>query len=189
MAEKVSLRKLKREDAAGMLEWMHDPEVQKGLRMNGAGKTEADVLKFIEGASTEPIHGGDIHFAITDENDKYEGTISLKKFDFESRNAEYAVCLRSSAQHRGIAVQATRELLRLAFEKYKLEKVYLSVLSQNVKAIQMYEKVGFVYEGELRRHLFLNGEYKNLIQYSILKEEYDMLVRQEERGTANGKSE
>ena len=170
--EKVSLRKLKKEDAAGMLEWMHDPEVQKGLRMNAAKKTEADALKFIEEASTEPADGGSVHFAIVDEEDQYQGTISLKNFDFQSGNAEYAICLRGSAQHKGMAAQATREILCLAFEKYKLEKVYLSVLSQNAKAIQMYEKAGFVYEGERRRHLFLNGEYKNLKQYSMLKEEY-----------------
>lgn len=172
MAEKVFLRKLKEEDAAGMLEWMHDPEVQKGLRMNAAEKTETDVLKFIEEAMIEPVNGGSVHFAIVDENDQYEGTVSLKNFDFKSGNAEYAICLRGSVQHKGIAAQATREILHLAFEKYKLEKVYLSVFSQNAKAIQMYEKAGFVYEGELRRHLFLNGEYKNLKQYGILREEY-----------------
>lgn len=189
MTEKISLRELKREDVTGMLEWMHDPEVQKGLRMNAAEKTEEDALKFIAEALTEPTNGGDVHFAIVDEKDKYKGTISLKNFNFESRNAEYAICLRRNAQHRGIATQATRELLRLAFEEYKLEKVYLNVLAQNVKAIQMYEKVGFAYEGQLRRHLFLNGEYKNLMQYSMLKEEYDVLTRQEEQRALMEKTE
>ena len=42
----------------------------------------------------------------------------------------------------------------------------------NKISLQMYEKAGFIYEGELRRHLFLNGEYKNLKCYSMLKEEY-----------------
>lgn len=176
--EKALLRKLKKEDAAGMLEWMHDPEVQKGLRMNAAEKTEEDAVKFIERAVTEPIEGGSVHFAIVDEYDQYEGTISLKNFSLQARNAEYAICLRSSAQHKGVAAQATKEILKLAFEKYKLERVYLSVLSDNIKALQMYEKVGFIYEGELRRHLFINGEYKNLKCYSMLKEEYQRLLEQ-----------
>lgn len=172
------LRKLKRKDAAGMLEWMHDPEVQKGLRMNALEKTEEDAIRFIEEATTEPVEGGSVHFAIVNESDQYEGTISLKNFNFQAGNAEYAICLRSSAQHKGAAAQATKEILKLAFQKYNLERVYLSVLSDNMKALQMYEKAGFIYEGELRRHLFLNGEYKNLKCYSMLKEEYQKLFEQ-----------
>jgi len=39
-------------------------------------------------------------------------------------------------------------------------------------AHSMYERIGFVYEGAFRKHLFLRGEYKTLKWYSILREEY-----------------
>ena len=107
-----------------------------------------------------------------DENDDYLGTISLKDVDIISGNAEYAISLRKKAQGRGIATQATKELLKKAFEQFGFEKVYLNVLADNEHAIHLYEKCGFVYEGEFRRHLFLKGEYKTLKWYSVLKKEY-----------------
>lgn len=129
------------------------------------------MLKFIKEAEVKPIDGKSIHFAVVDEKDEYQGTISLKNVDLTSLNAEFAISLRRSAQGKGIATQSVRELLNLAFNEFGLERVYLNVLSENKRAIHLYEKCGFAYEGEFRKHLFLRGEYKSLRWYSVLWEE------------------
>ena len=41
------LRELKSEDAVGMLEWMHDKDIQKKFQFAAADRTMEDVLKFI----------------------------------------------------------------------------------------------------------------------------------------------
>lgn len=169
----MSLRKLKEKDVEGMLEWMHDPVIQKSFRFNTENKKKEDVLNFIRKAEVEPIDGKSIHFAIVDENDEYLGTISLKNVDLTSQNAEFAISLRQKAQGKGIGTKATKELLNLAFNKFGLERVYLNVLSENEKAIHLYEKCGFIYEGEFRKHLFLRGEYRSLKWYSLLREEFE----------------
>ena len=169
---KMKLRRLEEKDADGMLEWMQDPEIQKRFRFNAEGMDKEAVLSFIREANTCLIDGKDIHYAVSDENDGYLGTISLKNIDLSSKNAEYAISLRRIAQGKGIAAKATNEILRIAFEQYALEKVYLNVLADNQKAIRFYEKCGFIYEGEFRKHLFLRGEYKTLKWYSMLKEEW-----------------
>ena len=64
--------------------------------------------------------------------------------------------------------------MELAFRYYGLERVYLNVLEDNERAIRLYEKSGYVYEGAFRRHLFLRGEYKTVRWYSMLREEYLM---------------
>lgn len=92
-----------------------------------------------------------------------------------NKRAEYAVSLRRRAQGKGIAAEATCEILKMAFEQYNLERVYLNVLSENKRAIRFYEKIEFIYEGEFRKYLFLRGEYKTLKWYSMLKEEYDVM--------------
>lgn len=169
----MSLRKLKEKDVEGMLEWMHDPVIQKSFRFNTENKKKEDVLNFIKKAEVEPIDGKSIHFAIVDGNDDYLGTISLKNVDLTSQNAEFAISLRQKAQGKGIGTKATKELLNLAFNKFGLERVYLNVLSENEKAIHLYEKCGFIYEGEFRKHLFLRGEYRSLKWYSLLREEFE----------------
>ena len=168
----MRLRKLKEEDAEGMMEWMHDPDIQQYFRFPAQDKTYEDVLDFIHKAETTPIDGRDMHFAVADENDEYLGTISLKNIDMSARKAEYAICLRKCAQGKGIAFWATNQILKMAFEKYHFQRIYLNVLSDNKRAIRFYEKCGFTYEGSFRRHLFLKGEFRTLDWYGFLNDEY-----------------
>lgn len=168
----VYLRKLEEKDAKGMLEWMQDTEIQKKFRFAIENVKKEDVLNFIKVAETEPIEGKSIHYAIADEDDEYLGTISLKDVDLLARKAEYAISLRRKAQGMGVGTKATMKILEEAFDRFGLERVYLNVLSDNERAIHLYEKCGFIYEGEFRNHLFLRGEYKSLKWYSMLKEDY-----------------
>ena len=151
---------------------MHDPDIQKYFRFDMINSTREDVIGFIHRSHIDVVEGESIHYAITDDLDEYLGTISLKDLDLMARNAEYAISLRKKAQGRGIAIEATNEILKRAFLEFEMERIYLNVLSENRRAIQLYEKCGFVYEGEFRKHLFLKGEYKTLKWYSMLKEEY-----------------
>lgn len=168
----IILRALQIKDAEGMLEWMHDSEIQQNFKMETLNKTYEDVISFIQNAATELSDGKSLHFAIADEQDEYLGTISLKDVDLIAKKAEYSICLRRKAQGQGVAVKATDKLLQMAFEQFGLQRVYLNVLADNKKAIHLYVKCGFSYEGEFRKHLYLRGEYKDLKWYGILKEEY-----------------
>lgn len=168
----VRLRRLQNKDCAGMLEWMHDVELVKYFRDDMSSKTGEDALKFIEQADIIPQNGRSVHYAIVEESDEYLGTISLKALNLMDGNAEYAISLRRSAQGRGIASAATREVLDIAFNQFDLERVYLNVLSENKRAIRLYEKCGFVLEGEFRNHLCLRGQYLNLRWYAMLRDEY-----------------
>ena len=85
------------------------------------------------------------------------------------RSMQYTL---EKSSREGSRIFATQEILRWAFENVGLEKDYLNVLSDNEKAIRLYEKCGFVYEWELRKHIVFRGEYRSLKWYSILREEY-----------------
>ena len=166
------LRKLAEKDADGMLEWMKDEDIQKNFRFKASDKTRADVLEFIHNAETNPIDGKSIHYAIADENDEYLGTISLKDINLSAKKAEYAISLRKKSQGHGIGTEATKEILRKAFFEFGLERVDLNVLSDNIKAIHVYEKYGFVNDKELETYLSLHGKYCGLKWYHILRKEY-----------------
>lgn len=168
----VRLRRLQKKDCKGMIEWMHDTETAGYFREDMLNRTEEDVLKFIEQADIVPLDEKSVHYAIVEEADEYLGTISLKAINLKDRNAEYAISLRRSVRGRGVGYAATRELLDVAFNQFGLEKVYLNVLSDNKRAIQLYEKCGFILEGEFRNHLYLKEKYQNLRWYAMLKTEY-----------------
>ena len=168
----IRLRGLESRDCQGMIEWMRDAETIHFFHDNMKDKTQEDVLNFIAASKTTPSDGDNIHYAIVDDLDVYLGTISLKNINLADRNAEYAISLRKSAQGKGIAYFATSKLLKIAFLDFELQKVYLNVLSDNYRAIRLYEKCGFRLEGEFKSHFYLEGIYKDLRWYAMLKEEY-----------------
>ena len=139
----IKLRSLEKKDAPLMLEWMHDHEVTHYLKLDGDNATMDSVLTFIENAihSTEQ----NLHYAIADENNLYLGTISLKNIDREKSEAELAIVLHRDSMGKGAATRAIQQVLNIAFQELKLNKVYLNVLQDNKRAVKLYEKLGFRY--------------------------------------------
>lgn len=166
------LRPLALKDVPGMLEWMHDAEIQKSFRRPMGSYTRQDAERFILGSATVPAAGGCVNFAVAGEDDEYLGTISLKNFDLEARSAEYAVVLRSCAHGKHVGKRASMELLKKGFKDFGLERIYLTVYPENVPAVRLYEKCGFVYEGTMRSSAYFEGRFRDQLLYAILREEY-----------------
>lgn len=172
----IYLRNLTAEDSNYMLEWMHDPDVVAFLTTDFMHRSKEDCLRFIEDSNRETCH---LHMAVSDENNRYLGTVSLKNISVKHKNAEYAIALRRMALGRGIARIATGKILKKAFEELELRKVYLCVLKENQRAIKFYSKCKFTCEGNFRNHIQgTDKDFHDLYWFSILKEEYDMHWRE-----------
>lgn len=165
------LRKLEEKDARYMLEWMHDEDINQFFRFDAANMTYEDAIKYIENVN---LKEDEVHYAIVDDNDEYLGTISLKHVDYENKKAEYAISTRKKAHGTGVAMKATYEIFRIAFEELGLNKVYLNVLSVNKRANKFYEKAGFEYEGEFKQDLQIRGHYYDLRWYGMLASTYEI---------------
>lgn len=162
----VKLRKLEKMDIPYMLEWMHDTETTKIFKNNFIDIDEDKAKIFIQNSFNE----NNQHFAIVEDENEYLGTISLKNIDLKNKNAEYAISTRKKIWGTGINVIATKLILKYAFNELKLHKVYLNVLSNNVRAINFYKKIGFKHEGTFKEHLFINGEAVDLEWYGVINE-------------------
>lgn len=160
------LRKLQKKDAEFMLEWMHDPSINKVFSVNFSTFTIEQVYQFIENSFTEENQ----HFAVVDKDDVYQGTISLKNISKVDRNAEYAVVFRKSAHGTGLSSKATEEILEYAFETLKLKRVYLNVLEDNQRARAFYKKMGFQEEGIFQKHRYIDNKFQDLYWFAIMKD-------------------
>lgn len=160
------IRKLEPKDAALMLEWMHDKEINRAFRYPFAEATKESVLAFINNSYNEQNK----HFAIVNEQDEYLGTVSLKNISEQNSSAEYAVVMRKKAQGTGVAMKATQEVVRYAFDELKLHKIYLNVLEINEKAKRFYQKCGFEFEGTQKDAIILNGKFESLSWYGIIND-------------------
>lgn len=165
------LRELKLKDCNGMLEWMHDPQINYLYTDKIKMATKESAEQFIADAFKMREAGTTYHYAIVDNQDEYVGTISLKNIE-KIAGAEYAISMRRCFQGKGIASWATREILRIAFEELGINRVYLNVLSDNEHANQFYKKNKFRYEGESKRCILIGQELKSLKWYAMLSEEF-----------------
>lgn len=136
----IRLRRLQPQDAAGMLEWMHDPDTVLHMHANFAAMTEADCLRFIRAAAQDRPS---VHRAVADEQDRYLGTVSLKAVDDADRSAEFAIAMHPCTRGRGQAGEAMQAILRVGFDEMGLNRIYWCVDVQNLRARRFYEKQGY----------------------------------------------
>lgn len=162
------LRKLEFKDIPFMLEWMHDEGINCNFQYPFNEMDAKKAEEFIKNSFKE----NERHFAFTNENDEYLGTISLKNISWKNNNAEYAIVTRRKAQGTGVTKDATKGILEYAFWELKLHKVYLNVLEKNKRAQHFYEKCNFLYEGAAREAVKINNKYYDLLWYGITETDF-----------------
>jgi RimJ/RimL family protein N-acetyltransferase len=100
------------------------------------------------------------------------GAIGLRGINWRSRNAEYWIYIGDhAARGKGLADEASRLLLRFAFDTLGLHRVFLQVNITNQQAIRLYRRLGFVEEGVLREAVFAGGCFIDRLVLSMLARE------------------
>ena len=138
----ILIRPLQIEDAAISYEWRNDAEVwsQTGNKPNRLITLEIEE-KWIQGVLADKTTK---RFAITVDN-KYIGNVQLT--NISNTDAEFHIFIGEKEYWgRGIAQEATYQILYYAREVLKLELVYLFVKSSNLPAIKVYQKNSFVFD-------------------------------------------
>ena len=168
----VYLRELAESDLPLLNVWRNDSEIIKDLgapfRFINIETDQKWFQSYLANRQTQ------IRCAICLENSsEMIGAIYLLGIDSVSRCAELSIMIGNKGkQNQGYGTASIRLMLDHAFNSLNLIRVYLYVLQQNNRAIQVYEKVGFVTEGVLRKSIFKNGEYKDQRLMSVLHNEY-----------------
>jgi len=106
-------------------------------------------------------------------NNEHIGNVGLGKIDYINRHCMFNIFIADEKNRsRGIGTEATKLVLKFAFDRLNMNKVYLLTSERFIEANKMYLKLGFKKDGELREHYYTNGKYENKIIYSILRSEY-----------------
>jgi RimJ/RimL family protein N-acetyltransferase len=172
----VTLRELARDDIAIVNRWRQDRDLVDGLGAPARYITEeVDHAWFDEYLRRR---GVDVRCAILlDREAEPIGLVSLTGVDPVHRRGEFHLLIgRRDLHGRGFGTEATKHMLRHAFNDLNLHRVYLSVLSSNAAAIRVYEKAGFRREGTAREAAYKRGRYEDLMQLAILDREFDSRV-------------
>jgi RimJ/RimL family protein N-acetyltransferase len=73
---------------------------------------------------------------------------------------------------RGYGREVVRLLLRYGFHYLGLRRIALTTHAKNERAIRCYLACGFVEEGRPRQAAWIEGEYVDLVEMSILRDEW-----------------
>jgi RimJ/RimL family protein N-acetyltransferase len=65
-----------------------------------------------------------------------------------------------------------RLMLQHGFDTLNLNRIFLRVYSNNLRAIRCYEKAGFVQEGCMRQAHYQDGNYLDILLMSVLHSEW-----------------
>jgi RimJ/RimL family protein N-acetyltransferase len=180
LGERVLLRRVEREDLPRFAAWLNDPEVRRHLAVvypmsmaneeawyEASLRAEPAVQPYaLDVRAQSPSEGG------PDPAWTHVGGIGLHVVDWPNRCAELGIVIGNrDFWGAGYGTDATRALVRWAFDELNLNRVWLRVLEDNVRGIRCYEKVGFRVEGRLRQDRFREGRYVDTIVMGILRGE------------------
>ncbi len=149
------------------LSWLHDKEVNLYLESGRYPETLDSLLSFVNNAYTKEVLFLAIH---KKEDNKHIGNIKIDGINRLHSFAEYGILMGDKSEWRkGFAKEASITILNHCFNRLNIRKINLGVLNENKGAIKLYEQLGFKTEGCLKKHIFSNGEYKDVIRMAIFK--------------------
>jgi RimJ/RimL family protein N-acetyltransferase len=157
-------------DADALWRWNHDPEVMRWMNDDYA-QTPARVRTFLQERPRNDY--GDVLLGIEAIADgRLVGLIRLHGAEPETGNADLDVYLgEKDCWGGGYATDAVRSVCRYGFDKMRLHKITLTVVTDNHAARRVYEKVGFVEEGRLREVFRRDGRWYDKYTMGLLEGE------------------
>ena len=174
---KIRLRAFEKEDLDTIVKWVNTEAVTQYLSDSLIYPiSRADEAKWLESV-TVTNHREKV-FAIETLDKELVGSVGLHNINWVERKAELGIMIGEPRfWGQGYGSDAVREILRIAFEKMNLNRVYLRVFENNPRAIRVYEKCGFQKEGVLRQDHYFGRCYSDTFVMAILKQEYLNLLR------------
>jgi len=169
----VILRPLTLADAPHTLELRLDTETNLAFLGYVFPINEANERRWIESLYAEgPRRRAD--FAIVDRRTgDFAGLIAITDLDHLHQRARFGILLRRDARGKGLAPDAMSVLFDYAFHQLNLSRVWLEVLAENERAVNLYKRFGFVHEGTLRSHYFQDGRFKDLLVMGLQRSEFE----------------
>jgi RimJ/RimL family protein N-acetyltransferase len=108
-------------------------------------------------------------------NWEHVGNISLQQINWINRSAELAIIIGEKDYHgKGIGTYAVKCMLYHAFMKMGLNRIWSGTSEKNIGMQKVFEKCGLEREGIFRQAKFLNGEFSDIWEYAILKNDFDL---------------
>lgn len=179
--DKVILRPMRREYLEKYFEYQNDVELQLLGSAESPMPMEYERLEAMFEAHLARPRSEISWFAIEIQGGKFIGQCLLHNFDYSARNCELGLTIGDRDYlGRGYGRDVVKLLVKYAFRLRNMEKVWLTTNGSNERAQRAFASAGFVEEGRLKRHIWLDGRYDDLVYMGILRDPPEETVTGEE---------
>jgi len=170
---RVRLRATERDDVKKFHGWVNDPEVTRYLSLYLPMST-VDEENWFDAMTKHNQSEKTLVIEVRDgEGWKMIGNCGVFGINPVNRLGEIGIMLGEKDEwNKGYGTEAMLLLVRHCFDTLNLNRVYLQVYAENLRARRSYEKAGFVEEGRLRETAYRLGKYDDVIIMSVLRSEW-----------------
>lgn len=126
-----------------------------------------------KGFSENGFWGEDMGWlVITDKSDEMLGNIGFFKYAPYADGYELgAIIFNPENRAKGYMTEALKIFIAYMFEIKKIERLQAALTEGNKGSEGVFRKCGLTKEGVMRKAIYHRGQYKNLVLYSILRNE------------------
>lgn len=168
--ENVILRALERDD----LKRLHELERNVDLVLLGDGSWQPTPLASFEKGFDKHVDDEEKTEFVIEVDGVVIGGIGLHSRRRRDGTSQFGIGINDPEYvGKGYGRDAINVLLRWAFLMQNYRRIWLDVWATNERAIRAYRACGFVEEGRLRRHVYVDGAYQDVVVMGLLRDEWD----------------
>ncbi len=174
--ERLILRPMKIEDVDDLLEYQSNPEIVRYIPW------PPRTIEQVKEAAEKTTATG--KFKLVESNDylvlvwelkgtgKVIGQSNMALVSKENKRANIGWVTHQNFQRQGYAFEATKALLKYAFQNFDLHRVIADIDTRVPKSAALAEKLGMRREATFLDGEFFKGEWCDMWLYAILKSEF-----------------
>jgi RimJ/RimL family protein N-acetyltransferase len=170
--KRINLRTPEIKDAYSIKEYAKDKSISKyTVHIPYPYKIE-DALSFIK-KNKEKLKKKEEYSLGIEINNEIVGMVSLFNINYKNKNAELGYWIGKPFRGKGYATEAAKLIIDFGFKKLGFIRIFAKLNHENAESAKVLERLGFKYEGRLRKHRFQNGRYCDELRYGLLEEEFN----------------
>jgi ribosomal-protein-alanine N-acetyltransferase len=167
--ENISFKALRTTDAQEIHNYASDKEVSRFIGWS-LMDTLNETREYIETMLKREADSTHLYASIVQKStQEIIGTAMIFNFDQEANQAEIGYVFHRDHWGKGFGTECVALMSDFAFESLNLHKLHASVVDENIGSARILEKNGYLVEGNLRDHFFIDGKYYNALLFGKIQ--------------------
>ncbi|HVC84918.1 MAG TPA: GNAT family protein [Solirubrobacteraceae bacterium] len=169
----VRLRIPREADAQRLFELASDPEVTRFFSW-GPYEDQGEAVAWLQTLPQRRADGIALELAIVDPDDWVIGVIAVLEVSKRDRRSVVGIWLGQAYWGTGASAESEALLAHLVFGPLRMERLGAWVDVRNPRSQRAFERIGYVREGTLRAFHRHGDERRDLVAYSLLRDEWQL---------------